>query len=883
MTLRRMLHRLLALVSKDRFDRELDAEVQAHLELAERDALARGLNRADARAAALRAFGGVEQMKEIHRDDRSARWLENLTRDVRYGVAGLRREPGFTMVAASVLALGIGANTAMFSLVDGVLFKPLPFPNAERIVRVWETPTATTSNSTTTRNFEELKTRSRSFEALSAESVSTATVPVNGEPTRLNGRYVSADHFAVFGVQPLIGRAFRPEEDVAGADRVVILSHAAWQQHFGGDRGILGRDLLLDNEPHRVIGVLPAGAFDRHRGRPLEDPASFWRLNAFTPEELAANSHWLNPVGRLKPGVSIAQAQADALDARAQIADLIPAWKKHWGLKVEPFDALLVGDRLRQSIYVALGAVVLVLLIACANITNLLLARSAARQKEMAVRVALGATRGRIAAQLLAESLVLGTLGGVAGVGLAAALIELAMPFVPAMPFTAEVTLNLRVLAFATFVALAVSILVGLLPAIRVSTGSATAALGNAGRGSSGASEGARRTIVAAEVAVSMILICGAFLLFQSLANLQRVDIGARIDRVVTMSIDLPHARYPTGHHLAAFYPMLVERLQAIPGVESAAISGDVPLEGTGGEYLRMPGRGDRLLVRFKRADAAYFSTLGIPIISGRGFTTADRVGTPYVAVINEALARRLQDTFGVKQPVGAVVDLPALGFGSNRRSNMTIVGVIGNERVQSDLRAPTDEIAYVPIAQAPRMQVKLAVRTRGEAMAAVPAIRAAVHQLDERLALADIRTMEQIWERSLSGLREPVWLIGIFATVSALLAAIGLYGVLSHSVAQQRREIGIRMALGADRNEVLAMVGRNALTMVLLGLAVGLAGAAALTRVTTSLLFEVSALDPFAFAAAGAAMAVVGVVAALIPAHRATRVDPTTALRSEG
>ena len=575
------------------------------------DALARGLTPAEARREALRSFGGVEQMKDIHREHRSALWIENLVKDARYALAALRREPLFAGVAVGVLALGIGANTAMFSLVDGVLLKPMPFPNPERVVRVWEAPTPTNTNSTTTRTFLELKQQSRSFEALSAESLSTATVPVNGEPTRLNGRYVSWDHFAVFGIQPLVGRTFRPEEDQPGAARVVILSHAVWQRHFGGDRGILGKDLLLDDEPHQVIGVLPPGAFDRHRARPLDEPAGFWRLNAFTEQEIAASMHWLNPVGRLKPGVTLEQAQQDVLAVRARIADLIPAWKNDWSLKVEPFDQLLVGDALRQSMYVALGAVLLVLLIACANLTNLLLARSAARKKEMAVRSALGATRGRIAAQLLVESLVLGSLGGVAGIGLAALLIEVAVPLVPAMPFTAEVTLNLRVLAFATATAVVVSVLVGLLPAMKESLGTAARALNEASRGSSTSTDRARRTIVAIEVAVSVVLICGALLLFKSLARLQQVDIGARIDRVITMAIDLPYERYPSGHHLAAFYPLLIERIQAIPGVVSASVSGDVPLEGTGGENLRMPGSDERLLVRFKRADAGYFAHHG--------------------------------------------------------------------------------------------------------------------------------------------------------------------------------------------------------------------------------------------------------------------------------
>jgi predicted permease len=879
--MRRLLARVMALVGANRLERELDDEVRAHLELAELDARKRGLDPVEARREALRQFGGIDQMKEAHRDDRSVRWIENAFKDARYALASLRRDRGFALVTVAVLALGIGANTAMFSVVDGVLFKPMPFPDPERIVRIWETPTPTTSNSTTTRTFLELKDQAQSFEALSAESLSTATVPVNGEPVRLNGRYVSWDHFAVFGVQPLVGRAFLPEEDQHGAHRVVILSHAAWQQYFGGDPRILDRDLLLDNEPHRVVGVLPPGAFDRHRARPLDEPASFWRLNAFTPEEVAASSHWLNPVARLKPGVSLEQAQADVLGVRSRIADQIPQWKKDWSVKVEPFDELLVGDSLRQSIYLALGAVVLVLIIACANITNLLLARSSARAKEIALRAALGATRGRIAAQLLVESLVLGTLGAAAGVGLAAVLIAAAAPLIPGLPFTSEITLNVRVLAFAATAGLAVSVLVGVFPAIRLSSASA-AALNDASRGSSGANDRARRAIVTAEVAVSVILICGAALLFKSLARMQQVDVGARIDRVITMAIDLPHARYPDGHHLAAFYPVLIERLRAIPGVTNASISGDVPLEGTGGENLRMPGRDERLLVRFKRADAGYFATLGIGIVAGRGFTPEDRVGTPYVTVINEALAARLRDRFGVADPVGQAVDLPALGFGRDRRATMTIVGVIRNERVQRDLRAPVDEIAYVPIAQAPRMQVKLSVHTIGDPAASVPAIREAVRQIDPLLALADIRTLEDIWERSLSGLTEPVWLIGIFAAVAALLAALGLYGVVAHSVAQQRREIGIRMALGAQSNDVLALVVRHVALTICVGLAIGLAGALVFTRVTERLLFEVSALDPAAFAIAAVTMAGVGLVAALVPASRATRVDPTTALRAE-
>jgi putative ABC transport system permease protein len=882
MTLRRQMARLLALFQKSRLERELNEEVTAHLELAERDALARGLAPADARREALRSFGGVAQVREIHREQRSTLWLENLLKDARYGLASLRREPLFAVVAIAVLALGIGANIAIFSIVDGVLLKPLPFPEPERLVRLWETPTATSVNATTALNFTELRRRLRTFEVLSAETEWNATAQIGGEPVRLQGRRVSANHFDVFAVRPLLGRTFVPDEDQPGHTRVIVISHAAWQQQFGADPGILTREVLLDGEPHRVIGVLPPGTFDRARAR--SDVVRFWKPLGLTTRQIESAAHFLHAVGRLRPGVSLEVAQQDALTARAQIDDQIPRWKRNWSVRVEPFDAVLIGDRLRQSLYVALGAVLFVLLIACANLTNLLLARGAARQKEIAVRSALGASRGRLTTQLLTESLVLGLLGGAAGVALAALLIRAAIPLLPvAIPFTAEITLNLRVLAFAAAIALAVSAIVGVLPALRLSASSASEALSTS-RGSSARHDFIRRCIVGAEVAVSLVLICGSLLLFKSLLRLEQVDIGVKVPNVITASIDIARDIYPTSDHAVVFYDRLLAAVRAIPGVDAASLSSDLPLEGTGGENLRMPGTSEPLLgVRFKRAGAGYFETMAIPVMEGRAFTDRDRLGAPYVTVINEALAEQLRGRFGMADPVGKFVDLPALGYGfTTARESMQVVGIVKNERVRSDLRLADDPIAYVPLAQAPHQWTKLAVRTPLETAAMVPTIRQVLKQVDAHVALADVRTLEDLRELSLSGLKEPAWLIGGFAALSALLAALGLYGVVAHSVHQQRREIGIRMALGARANNVLSLIVRNITVTITAGVIVGLAGAAAVMRVTESLLFQVSALDPAAFAIAAVAMLAVGLVAAWIPASRATRVDPTTALRTE-
>ncbi|MEP6916436.1 MAG: ADOP family duplicated permease, partial [Acidobacteriota bacterium] len=616
--------------------------------------------------------------------------------------------------------------------------------------------------------------------------------------------------------------------------------------------------------------------------------AAFWKPLMFTPEQRNRSYHWIGAVGRLKAGVSLEQAQKEMHALSASLSELQPTFKRYWNVTVEPIDVQLVGASLRTSLYVAFGAVLMVLLIACANIANLLLAKGVTRSKEMAVRAALGASRGRLVVQMLTESLVLCLLGGLAGVGLAYLLIQAAVPLLAqSLPPTADVGLDLRVLGFAMAVAVAVSLVVGLLPSLQTSSGRLSQVLNQAARGSSGSREGLRRAIVVAEVAVSLVLICGAVLMFKSLIKLQRVDAGVRIDNVITMSADLSLAGYPDAARANQFIDTVAERLRAVPGVERVAVSTDVPLRGVRqGDALTVPGAEGGIGARFKRVDPHYFDTLDIPVLSGRGFTAQDRAGAPRVVVVNEALARRLAERFGMTDPIGKIARTSAPAY-ENRgqlgtQENVEIVGVIRNERVQ-DLLTPVQEVVYVPLAQAARRELKLIVRTRGDASAVMPGIREAVRQVDPHLPLGDVRTMTQIRERSLSGTREPTVVIGTFAAIAALLAALGLYGVLSHAVNQQRREIGIRMALGARAGDVVSRILRQAMGMIGVGLVAGLLGALALTRVLRSLLFEVSALDAVALVAAGTAMAVVGLLAALIPASRAARVSPVTVLRSEG
>ena len=782
MNVRYQVARLLALLRGRRLDEDLDADVVAHLELAEQDARARGLSPEDARREARLRFGGVAQVRDAHRDRRSARWLETFLRDLHYGFASLGRRRGFATVAIGVLAFGIGTTTVMFSLVDSVLLRPMPYPHPERIVRLWEAPTPGTINQTTNGFFDEWRRRAVSFDAMAASRPAHITVGIAGEPARLSGVLATAEYFTVFGLRAALGRTFAPDDDRPGHEHVVVLSHAAWQTRFGGDPNLVGRDLVADNRAYRVIGVLPEGSFDREptRSGPNE-LADFWMPLAFTADDLARGEHQNDVVARLKSGVTLAQAQEEMRALNASVASNLPTAQRNRSVVVEPFDLRLVGDGLRRMLWLSGGAVAAVLLITCANITNLLLAAGATRRREMAVRTALGASRRRLITQLLTENLALCATGALLGVALAYALMHAAVPFLPPeLPSYVDVTLHPRALVFATVVTLGATLLVGIVPSLRTSAGALTLAMNAGARGSSSAHERVRQVIVIGEVAASMVLVCAAILLATSLAKLERADIGARIDRIVTLSIDLPPSEYPLPERATQFMDDAIARVKAVPGVAAVSVSSDVPLGGSGGEGLTVTGQSSRVLVRFKRVDEGYFTTFDIPVLAGRGIRFSDRPGATRVVVINATLARRLMTTFGFADVVGRIVTLPALTYDErlgSPRADFQIVGVVGNERIRQDLRQPLggEEAVYVALAQSPKRSLKVAVRTDGDPRASWAGIREAMKAVDPRLAVGDVLTMAQLKANNLSGVAAPAWVIGGFAVVALLLAALGL------------------------------------------------------------------------------------------------------------
>ncbi|HEY9284983.1 MAG TPA: ABC transporter permease [Pyrinomonadaceae bacterium] len=856
---------------------EEEARRAALVELTESDLLSQELRRVERPAGREPAVMGARGRTNVFAD---------LWHDSRYAARVLLKNPGFTAVAVVALALGVGANTAIFSVVNTVLLRPLPYRDPDRLVTVWEDDTkgGFPKDTPAAANYIDWRDQNRVFEGMAAIADQSYNLTGVGEPERLDGRRVSASLFPLLGVEPELGRAFLPQEDAPGANRVAVLSHGLWRRRFGGDPKIVGRPINLNGEAHEVIGVMPA-----HFQFPGPKD-QLWTPIAFTQQQAAnRGQHYLQVVARLKPGVTVEQAQAEMATIAARLQQQHPEENANLGATVVPLHEHLVGN-IRPALLVLLGAVGFVMLVACANVANLLLARAAVRQKEIAVRVALGASRPRLVRQFLTESLLLAALGGAVGLLLAVWGVGLLKTFIPEnVSQVRSISVDARVLGFTLLVSLLTGLIFGLAPALQASSFNLNETLKEGGRDSAQGSRGnrARALLVVAEVAVSLVLLIGAGLLINSFMRLRGVDPGFASGNLLTMSVQLPREKYPDYQRRAAFYDEMVSRVEALPGVKSAAVTNWIPLVfqgdsitiGIEGRPDPAPGQGKRPGVVTRAVHPHYFRTMGIRLLHGRALDVRDRADTPNVAVISEAMARR---HWPGEDPVGRRIT-PGPATSTNADDWITVVGVAQDVR-QVELGAEPKPQMYVPYAQgwsvfAPRY---LIVSTSVEPMTLASAVRGAVWSIDADQPVSDARTMEEVLSASLARQRFSTLLLGIFAGVALLLAAVGIYGVMSYSVAQRTHEIGVRMALGAQRRDVLKLAVGQGLKLILIGVGVGLVAAYGLTRVMESLLFGVSATDPVTFAAISLVFVGAGLLASYVPARRATKVDPMIALRYE-
>jgi putative ABC transport system permease protein len=808
--------------------------------------------------------------------------MNSLWRNVRYALRSLAKNPGFAVVVVLTLALGIGANTAIFSVVYGALLAPLPFPEPDQLAMVWSTVDGS-NNSVSAGDYLDWKRQSAVFQELSAFTGGSFSLSVSGRPEMQQARILSPGWFNLQGIPFAMGRDFLADEGHIGQDHAVIMAHRLWQDRFGSDPQIIGKHIRLNGQLYAVVGVLAAGMPDRfesHLFVPL----------AFKPDQLNHDVHWLNVLGRLKPGVTLQQANADMKTVTQRVAETYPLSNKGWGASVEPLKNDFTSRDTIKNLWLLMGAVGFVLLIACVNVANLLLARGTIRMKEVAVRASLGASRSQLFSQFLTESVVLAVLGGVLGVCLASVMLRAILALLPpfSVPSEADIRVSLPVLFFTIGATFLSGVLCGCAPAWKISRQNLSDSLKEGGRSMSAAGRpGLRRGLVVIEFAMALTLLAGAGLAIHSFWKLTRVDLGFQQDHILTFSLPIPAERYPQPEQLTSFYRQILEEISAQPGISSAAASTGAPIVGPdAGMAFSIAGQpvGDpaaRPAAGFAMVTPDYFRTFGIPISAGRGISEQDVAGGSPVAVVNETFVKKYMAGM---DPLRQRVVIEKLIPGVNRLGppiEWQIVGVSKDVRNNS-VRGNSSSEIDVPFWQSPWPSARIAVRTSGDPRSVSNNVAALVQSVDPNLALDQVATMDEVVDQALAGDRFSVALFAAFAAVALTLAAIGIYGVMSFAVAQRRHEIGLRMALGAGPQQVLGLVFREGLLLAAGGLLLGLVGTYFVGRVMTSMLFGVSALDPLAFGAVAVMLMLAAALACYVPARRATSVDPLVALRHD-
>jgi putative ABC transport system permease protein len=872
---------LKQLFSRRRLYNDLFAEMQQHLEEKIEELVAGGMPRREAGAAARRAFGNLTL---IEHDSRSVwRWssVEQLFANIRLGLRILRKNPGFAAVAVLTLALGIGANTAIFSLVYGALLAPLPMPHPEQLVMVWSKVDGE-RNVVSPGDYLDWKQQNVVFQNLVAWDEATFSLSLGDHPEALQARITTPGFFDMQGIPMQMGRDFAPEEAELGKHHVLIMTHRLWQERFGSDKNILGRHVRLNSEIYTVVGVLAAGMPDRFESH-------LFLPMALRPDQVTHERHWMTVMGRLKPGVSLPQANADMDRVAQHIAETFPSSNKGFGVLVEPLKNDFTSHDTIRALWLLMGAVGCVLLIACVNVANLLLSRGTVRRKEAALRASLGATRSQLLSQFLTESLVLALLGGTIGVALAGMLLKVIVTLLPqfSVPTESDIRLNVPVLLFSLAATFFAGVLCGCAPAWQISDRNLSSALKEGGRSASNAGRhGLRRGLVMIEFALALTLLAGAGLAIHSFWNLTRVDLGFREDHILTFTLPTEFDRFPNDERMVAFYRQMLERISDVPGVTSASLSTTAPV--VGGSWWGMefsiagqptdasaPKQGSR----FAMISPGYFQTFGIRILKGRDFTAQDNAASMRVAMVNETFVKQY---FANVDPLAQRVVVRQLGVSTiGPPVEWQIVGVFHDARNRGARRENAPEID-VPFWQSPMPWVRISARTAADPASLSNSIAAAVHSVDPDLALDQVTTMEQAVNEWLADDRFAMLLFAGFAGVALVLAAVGIYGVMSFAVAQRTHEIGLRMALGAGPNQVLLLMLREGMLLAFAGLVLGLGGTYFVGRTMKSLLYEVPAIDPVAVSAVVAVLLLSALLACYFPARRATQIDPLVALRYE-